>query len=165
MLDFVSTQLLTDHWMRALSPLDPAARSPLARRPDHGWTGAYDAWPAYTVEAMAQLGEPAAALAFMQRCEGVTRAGPFGQSHELIGRGRDAPASKTQMYDLTAGGCFAEVIIRSLFGFYPLPGRPMLRGPKVNRYFSGSLYNVKANGRYLDLTSSSRGISVTPANL
>ncbi len=165
MLNFVSTQLLTDHWMRALSPLDPAARSPLARRPDHGWTGAYDAWPAYTVEAMAQLGEPAAALAFMQRCEGVTRAGPFGQSHELIGRSRDAPASKTQMYDLTAGGCFAEVIIRSLFGFYPLPGRPMLRGPRVNRYFSGSLYNVKANGRYLDLISSSRGISVTPVTL
>ncbi len=165
MLDFVSTQLLTDHWMRALSPQDPAARSPLARRPDHGWTGAYDAWPAYTVEAMAQLGAPVAALDFLRRCETVTHAGPFGQSHELLGRSRDALASKTQMYDLTAGGCFAEVVIRSLFGFYPLPGTPILRGPQINRHFSGSLYNVKSNGRYLDLTSSNRGISVNPANL
>lgn len=158
MLAFVSSQLLTDHWMRALSPQDPAARSPRAQRPDHGWTGAYDAWPAYSVEAMAQLGAPAAALAFLQRCAGVTHEGPFGQSHQLLGPGRAAGTTKTQMYDLSAGGSFAEVIIRSLFGFYPMPGAAMIRGPRINRYFTGTLQGVKWNGRYFDLTSSRTGI-------
>lgn len=164
MIAFVSGQLLTDHWMRALSPQDPAAKSPAARRPDHGWTGAYDAWPPYTAEAMAWLGAPAAAMTFLRRCEGVTHAGPYGQSHELIGRTIQAPATKTQMYDETAGGCFAEVIIRSVLGFYPMPGTSMLRMPRIDRHFSGTLHGVKYNGQYFDLTSSRGGIAVARCN-
>ena len=54
MVAFVERELLTDHWMRAMSPQDKAAAR--SDRPDHGPMGAYDAWPALTAESMCQLG-------------------------------------------------------------------------------------------------------------
>jgi len=55
MATFVSTELLTDTWMRALSPKDAAAKA--SDRTDHGPYGAYDGWPPLTVAAFARLGE------------------------------------------------------------------------------------------------------------
>ena len=46
MVAFFGRELQRDHWMVALSPHDPIAADPGTRRDDHGWTGAYNAWPA-----------------------------------------------------------------------------------------------------------------------
>ena len=54
MVDFVQGELLTENWMRAQSQLDMAAT--ISDRPDHGPMGAYDAWPAVTVDALCRLG-------------------------------------------------------------------------------------------------------------
>ena len=54
MVGFVKRELLDEKWMRAQSMLDVAAA--VSDRPDHGSMGAYDAWPAVTVDAMCALG-------------------------------------------------------------------------------------------------------------
>ncbi len=58
-------ELLTDKWMRAQSLLDGAAAD--SDRPDHGPMGAYDAWPAVTVDAMCSLGHWKEAVEFLKK--------------------------------------------------------------------------------------------------
>ena len=53
MVEFVQRELLTEKWMRTQSMLDVAAAH--SDRPDHGPMGAYDAWPAVTVDALCTL--------------------------------------------------------------------------------------------------------------
>jgi hypothetical protein len=78
MVDFVQRELITEKWMRAQSMLDVAAAS--SDRPDHGPMGAYDAWPAVTIDAMCTLGYWKDAIPFLRRTrvaiyEGGLRAG------------------------------------------------------------------------------------------
>ncbi|WP_406113343.1 LamG domain-containing protein [Streptomyces sp. NBC_01014] len=78
---FVTDELLAGDWMRALSLSD--SQAPVART-DHGTSGAYDAWPSLTAQTFARFGDYPAFLSMLERCAGVTRNGPFSQSHELL---------------------------------------------------------------------------------
>ena len=60
MMDFLYRELMTDHWMRAQSLLDVAAEN--SDRADHGPYGAFDGWPAGTMDALVQMGFPEKAM-------------------------------------------------------------------------------------------------------
>jgi hypothetical protein len=81
MADFALRQLAIPGgaWMRALSPLDAAA--PVSR-PDHGSTGAYDAWPALSFDALTALdGGFNASVPFLTALAAAANEGPYGQAH------------------------------------------------------------------------------------
>ena len=84
MKTFVRNELLDGDWMRALSLSDSEAP---VDRPDHGSTGAYEAWPALTAQTFARFGDYPSALSQLTTFSGVTDQGPFGQAHQL-GPGR-----------------------------------------------------------------------------
>src|SRR5260370_20179323 len=132
MVDFVKRELLMKKWMRAQSQLDVAAAG--SDRPDHGPMGAYDAWPAVTVDAMCALGCWEDAVPFLRRTQAALYEGVYAQAHEFYGPNRrqyDAPVRIAQregcMRECTGGGAFAETIIGTLFGYAPtLGGKPAL---------------------------------------
>ncbi len=164
MTGFVESQLLTRHWMRALSLEDFAA--PESNRPDHGPMGAYDAWPPFTMEGLCRLGKWTSALAFLKRCACSTHEGPFGQSHELLTTHDDSPVRKAyrggQMYNCSCSGAFAEIIIRNFFGFQcDLNGNPALYSPHAKRGFVGVLDNVRANGKLWTILSGEHGLAIS----
>ena len=74
-------------WIRALSARDALAIENITKRPDHGVTGSYAAWPAMVAEGLASLdggwGESSGALALLRGAAAVTLEGPLGQAHEL----------------------------------------------------------------------------------
>ncbi|WP_159072261.1 LamG domain-containing protein [Streptomyces sp. CMB-StM0423] len=78
---FAATELLVGDWMRALSLSD--SQAPVSRT-DHGTTGAYDSWPALTAQTFARFGDYPKLLAQLKGFAGVTRRGPFSQSHQLL---------------------------------------------------------------------------------
>jgi hypothetical protein len=163
MIGFVESQLLTDHWMRALSLEDAAA--PESNRPDHGPMGAYDAWPPFTMEGLGILGQWRTATDFLRRCAETTHEGPFGQSHELLTTHRDSPVRKAyrggQMYNCSCSGAFADVIIRNFFGFQcSLNGDIKLFDPGISRGFAGVLTNVAAAGKSWTIRSGHNGLSL-----
>ncbi|HYW96861.1 MAG TPA: hypothetical protein VE870_14800, partial [Bacteroidales bacterium] len=80
MIDFLYRELMTDHWMRAQSLQDIAAAN--SDRPDHGPLGAFDGWPAGTMDALVQMGYPQKALDFYHAIEPVTNEGTWAQAHE-----------------------------------------------------------------------------------
>jgi hypothetical protein len=163
MLRFVEQELMTKYWLRALSLKDPAASR--SDRPDHGPMGAYDGWPPLTLEAMHALGFKKEALHCLYRFEKVTHEGPFSQSHELLGREFDAPVRVAekggQATNELCGGTFAEVIIRSFFGFQPdWEGRKGLVEPESSRGFSGRLVGLRWRGKLYNVTSDDHGLSM-----
>jgi len=163
MAGFVQKELITDHWMRAQSLSDPAAGA--SDRPDHGPMGAYDAWPPFTMEGLSRLGFFPVALDFLHRCEPTTHEGPFGQSHELLGKTAAAPVRKAhrgqQMYNCSAGTAFAEIIIRNFFGFHPeWDSRSALFAADTPRGFEGSLKNVRTAQGLITITSGPNGLSL-----
>ena len=83
MIGFVFDELITDHWMRAQSLRDEAAEH--SDRPDHGPLGAFDGWPAGTMDALSMLGYSNDALEFYKAIEPVTYEGCWAQAHELWG--------------------------------------------------------------------------------
>jgi hypothetical protein len=165
MVSFVERELLTDTWMRAMSPADEAAQ--ISDRPDHGPLGAFDAWPALTADTMCQLGAWQSALDFLRRTRAVLNEGTYAQAHELYGPRRmqsDAPVRIAMrmacMRECVGGGAFAEMIVGTLFGFDPVYGQPLvLRNPTQDRGFEGHLRNVRYQGKLLDITSNSSGVS------
>lgn len=167
MVNFVERELITDHWMRAMSPRDKAAAE--SDRPDHGPMGAYDAWPALTAESMCFLGAWDSALDFFCDTQEVLYEGIYGQSREFYGdnRGdRDAPVRIAMrgacMRESVGGGAFAEMIIGTLFGFQPQPNQELkLYEADVDRGFEGKLLNVRYDNKLLDITSNSEGVSFT----
>ena len=81
MVSFFQQQLAAGGWVRALALLDGAAPS---SRPDHGSTGAYDAWPALSADALVGLsGSFAAATPFLVAMAGAADEGPWGQAHAI----------------------------------------------------------------------------------
>jgi hypothetical protein len=164
MTQFVAGELLTTHWMRALSLNDPAA--PESNRPDHGPMGAYDAWPPFTMEALCRLGKWTIAAEFLKRCAYTTREGPFGQSHELLTAHRDSPVRKAyrggQMYNCSCSGAFAEIIIRNFFGFQcDHNGAVALYSPGTDRGFTGTLTHVRAKEKSWTIHSGAKGLVLT----
>ncbi|TWU28441.1 hypothetical protein [Bythopirellula polymerisocia] len=165
MVEFVERELVTDHWMRAMSPLDKAAAE--SDRPDHGPMGAYDAWPALTAETMCILGAWGPAFNFLCDTQDVLYEGVYGQSREFYGEHRadhDAPVRIAMrgacMRESVGGGAFAEMIIGTLFGFRPQADQELsLFEADTDRGFEGKLLNVSFDGKLLDISSDSDGVS------
>lgn len=168
MVRFVQRELLTKHWMRAMSQRDQAAK--VSDRPDHGPMGAFDAWPALTAESMCRLGAWRSALGFVRRTQSALKEGVYAQAREHWGPRRaeyDAPVRIAMrrgcMRECVGGGAFAEMIIGALFGYSPELGRPLaLYEPKAPRSFAGKLLHLRHSGKLHTLVSGDGGVSVSP---
>jgi hypothetical protein len=166
MVGFVKRELLTQKWMRAQSKLDVAAAT--SDRPDHGSMGAYDAWPAVTVDAMCALGYWDDAIPFLRRMQAAIYEGVYAQAREFYGptRGQyDAPVRIAQregcMRECTGGGAFAETIIGTLFGYAAKPGSKFaLMDAGVRRGFRGELCHVRYGSELLRIRSGDTGVDL-----
>jgi hypothetical protein len=164
MVEFVQSELLMEKWMRAQSMLDVAAAN--SDRPDHGPMGAYDAWPAVTVDTMCTLGYWTSAISFLRRTRVAIYEGVYAQAHEFYGPRRreyDAPVRIAQregcMRECTGGGAFAETIISTLFGYIPKLGRQMtLFEPYTSRGFAGELCHVRYGNDQFAIRSGNAGL-------
>jgi hypothetical protein len=166
MVGFVKRELLTERWMRAQSMLDLAAA--VSDRPDHGSMGAYDAWPAVTVDAMCALGYWEDAIPFLRQTQAAIYEGVYAQAHEFYGptRGQyDAPVRIAQregcMRECTGGGAFAETIIGTLFGYAAKTGGELaLMDAGVRRGFRGELHHVRYGSELLRIRSGETGVDL-----
>ena len=166
MTGFVTHELLTRDWMRAMSLQDPAAA--LSDRPDHGPMGAYDGWPALTTGAMWRLGFPDDAFDFYCRTAEVTKEGPFAQAREFYGPQRrqyDAPVRIAErggcMKECISGGAFADVVISTFFGFAPsADGTITLADPQIPRPFTGQLLHVGFRGERFTINAGEKGATI-----
>lgn len=155
MMAFVYRELITDHWMRAQSIHDVAAKD--SDRPDHGPLGAFDGWPAGTMDALVQLGYPDKALNFYHTIEPVTHEGIWAQAHELWGDLKWEKDAKVRIAkrgwhnrESSAGIAMSQVMLKNFFGFYPTVEGVALKQNK-NWNFKGKLYHVKYQGKYYTL--------------
>jgi len=167
MVGFVKRELLAQRWMRAQSMLDVAAAG--SDRPDHGSMGAYDAWPAVTVDAMCALGYWEDAILFLRRTQAAIYEGVYAQAREFYGptRGQyDAPVRIAQregcMRECSGGGAFAETIIGTLFGYAAKPGAKLaLMDSRVRRGFRGELHHVRYGKELLRIRSGETGVDLS----
>jgi hypothetical protein len=167
MTDFVKRELITRHWMRAMSLKDAAAC--VSDRPDHGPMGAYDGWPALTLGTMWKLGFPKDAFDFYCRTAVVTKEGPFAQARGFYGPRRDqydAPVRIAEregcMKECISGAAFADVVVSTFFGFAPsLDGKNLLADPRVPRPFTGKLLNLCARGKRFVISAGDFGADCT----
>jgi hypothetical protein len=120
MVEFLYKELMTDHWMRAQSLLDSAAKN--SDRPDHGPLGAFDGWPAGTMDALTQMGYADRALDFYRAIEPVTREGSWSQAHELWGDNKENAKAKVRIAergwharDAMAGIGMSQVMLKFFF--------------------------------------------------
>jgi hypothetical protein len=151
MIAFVNRELWTPEWLYALSPRDGAARE--STRPDHGSTGAYDAWPALTAEAFFKTGRKVEALERLRSVESATREGPFGQAHYVATKAYPVrKALELQDYFESASGAFAEVIVRTIFGLAH-PDAGDLAQTVIIPKFEGSFKNIRYRGKLLSITA------------
>ncbi|HEY2468498.1 MAG TPA: hypothetical protein VGI45_11775 [Terracidiphilus sp.] len=164
MVDFVQRELLMEKWMRAQSQLDVAAAA--SDRPDHGPMGAYDAWPAVTVDALCRLGYWDIAVPFLRRTQAAIYEGVYAQAREFYGakrRDRNAPVRIAQrqgcMRECTGGGAFAETVLCTIFGYIPkISGEPRLLNAETPRSFGGELRHVRLGAQVYTIQSGSSGL-------
>jgi hypothetical protein len=164
MVDFAQRELLMEKWMRAQSLLDVAAAN--SDRPDHGPMGAYDAWPAVTVDATCYLGYWNVAVPFLRRTQAALYEGVYAQAHEFYGAKRrdyDAPVRIAQrqgcMRECTGGGAFAETVVCTLFGYLTkLGGAPGLLNADTPRSFSGELRHLRRGAQMYTIQSGNTGL-------
>jgi len=164
MVDFVQRELLMEKWMRAQSQLDVAATN--SDRPDHGPMGAYDAWPAVTVDALCRLGYWNIAVPFLRRTQAAIYEGVYAQAREFYGvkrRDRDAPVRIAQrqgcMRECTGGGAFAETVVCALFGYLPkLSGALELMNADTPRPFNGELRHLRRGEQMYTAQSGNTGL-------
>jgi len=157
MIDFADNELLTRHWMRAQSLKDVAAE--YSDRPDHGPLGAFDGWPAGTMDALTRMGYPEQARTFYRALEPVTHEGAWAQSHELWGEhkyDKDARVRIAQRgwgcREASGGISISQVMLKDFFGFYPaVEDEPLTINGPVD--FNGKLYHVKYGPDYYTLTA------------
>lgn len=166
MIAFVNRELWTPHWLRALSLSDETARECLRAedacagsfkeptRADHGYTGSYDAWPALTAEAIFAVGRKREALERFRSVVQATHEGPYGQAH-YVATGA-YPVRKAlscgQDYFCAAAGSFAEVILRTVFGFSPAVGEDWSPGSITAPGFEGQLKNLRYGGKLMTVS-------------
>lgn len=157
MMSFVYRELITDQWMRAQSQEDIAAED--SDRPDHGPLGAFDGWPAGTMDALVQLGFPDKALDFYHNIRPVTDEGIWAQAHEIWGENQWEKNGKVRIAkrgwhnrESSAGIAMSQVMLKNFFGFYPSVDGQVLQ-PNKDWTFDGKLYHVKYKGEYYTLDS------------
>lgn len=175
MTSFVKRELLTEHWMRALSLNDSSLLHPSANsdRKDHGPLGAYDGWPGETIQALAMMGEYEEALKLTQDMASAYDDGPGGQAHQVFTQGgkmlrptRKAAADQ-QWFEL-AGSVTANRIITALFGVEPPlelnatgEAASLLRDAGTPRGFDGTLSGLRVRGKLYTVESkSATGLSI-----
>jgi hypothetical protein len=152
MLTFLYDELLTDHWMRAQSLKDVAAEN--SDRPDHGPLGAFDGWPAGTMDALSRMGYPDRALDFYHAIEPVTYEGCWAQAHELWGDHKYEKNARVRIAqrgwhnrESSGGISISQVMLKNFFGFYPeVADNPITGTPPEG--FSGKLHHVLYGGEY-----------------
>jgi hypothetical protein len=157
MVRFVNDELLTHNWMRAQSLKDVAAK--YSDRPDHGPLGAFDGWPPATMDALTQLGYKQQAFAFYDRVAPVTYEGCWAQAHELwdankynkMGNVRIASRGWTSR-EAVDGIAFSQIMLKDFMGFYPDAFGKALHPTAQKIPFTGTLYNVKYNGKYYNIS-------------
>ena len=165
MMDFVYRELMVDHWMRAQSVEDVAAAD--SDRPDHGPLGAFDGWPAGTMDALVQLGFPHKALDFYHAIEPVTHEGIWAQAHEIWGENKWKHNGKVRIAkrgwhnrESSAGIAMSQVMLKDFFGFYPgVSGDPICSNGDWT--FDGTLFHVRYRGVYYTLTQGNKGVVMT----
>ncbi len=153
MLDFAFRELLTDHWMRAQSLDDVAAKN--SDRPDHGPLGAFDAWPPGMMEALTELGYVDSALRIYHQVEPVTYEGCWAQAHELWGDDKYNKHAKVRIpergwnnRESSAGIEFSQVLLKNFLGFYPQIGGENFVDRSKQLPLNCNLYNVYYDGKY-----------------
>jgi hypothetical protein len=164
MVAFVQRELLTRSWMRAQSLLDVAAAK--SDRPDHGPLGAYDAWPAVTVDSMCNLGHWRDGIAFLRSTQAAIYEGVYAQARELIGPDKlnfnaDVRIAQRRgcMRECCGGGAFAETIVTTLFGFRPAFGRTLeLFDANTSRDFIGELRHLRYGSGFYTVQSNKAGL-------
>jgi hypothetical protein len=110
MVDFVQKELLVEKWMRAQSMLDMAAAN--SNRPDHGPMGAYDAWPAVTVDAMCAVGYWEKAIPFLRRTRAAIYEGAYAQAHEFYGPRRSEYDARSASHSVKAACGNVQAVAR-----------------------------------------------------
>jgi len=157
-------------WLRALAAPDDG---PGSQRADHGTTGSYTTWAALSIEALALGdGEWTRALALFSRFAPVLRLGPLGQAGQVQvigapGNGTLHPVFKAPQWPFVNIGAasFADVIVRTLFGFAPAwapatLGELALTPPVGQGGFIGSLAHLRTPlGRLVTVTSDGANLS------
>ncbi|MGM0474996.1 MAG: hypothetical protein ACQERV_12705, partial [Bacteroidota bacterium] len=159
MIRFAYDELITDRWMRAQSLRDIAADE--SDRPDHGPLGAFDGWPAGTMDALVQMGYPDSALDFYRAIEPVTYEGCWAQSHELWGEDKYKKSARVRIAqrgwgnrESSGGISISQVMLKCFFGFYPdFEGEPLQKN--IPGDFSGKLHHVLYGGEYYTITAES----------
>ncbi len=157
MIAFLYDELITDHWMRAQSLKDIAAEN--SDRPDHGPLGAFDGWPAGTMDALSRMGYSDSALEFYHAIEPVTYEGCWAQAHELWGENKYKKNARVRIAqrgwhnrESSGGISISQVMLKNFFGFYPDVERQILQ-QNVPDDFSGKLYHVLYGGNYYTLVA------------
>lgn len=147
MVAFVRKELWTKDWLRALSLNDREAAT--ATRADHGSTGSYDAWPALTIEAFFLAGRKGEALDRLRSLVPALEEGALGQAHYVATE--RFPVRKAvsfgQDYFEGCSGAFAEVIIRTIFGFSPELDDHWRWLPRQQPGMRGHLKNLRYVGK------------------
>jgi hypothetical protein len=163
MVGFVERELLTDsHFLRAMSESD--AQAPHSDRSDHGPKGSYIAWPALTIQGMADLGEYPKAAHILSDFRKAFEEGGMGQAIEFLtvpGTNRiiNRVGERAGASFIVCGSSFAGTIIDGLMGYHPgLDGSLKLRDPGIARGFNGRLTNVRYGDKNYTIDSDSSGI-------
>ena len=146
--------------------LDVAAAQ--SDRPDHGPLGAYDAWPAVTVDAMCNLGHWQDGIAFLRSTQAAIYEGVYAQARELIGPDKlnfNAEVRIAQrrgcMRECCSGGAFAETIVTTLFGFRPgLSPTLELFDATIPRDFAGELRHLRYGSTFYTVQSAKAGLAL-----
>ena len=168
MVEFVKRELISKdwQWLRALSPLDGAAASPLVQRSDHGTTGSYDAWVSLAAESLADLsGNFTDMLNLLRGSSAATAEGCYGNNHFISQNGHPVKTLDNGVYIADNGVNFGDVIVRTLFGYDPAwlasNTQSHLYLQNVSRGdFSGHLINVRAAGRLVTIVADRAGVQL-----
>jgi hypothetical protein len=164
MIDFVYRELMTSHWMRAQSLQDVAAKN--SDRPDHGPLGAFDGWPAATMDALVQLDHSQEALDFYRSMEPLTREGSWAQAHELWGDNKENKNARVRIAergwharDAIAGIGMSQAMVKCFFGFNPeINGEAIKKPGALN--LDAKLHHVLYGGEYYTLELSQGEVSL-----
>jgi hypothetical protein len=123
--EFFLSQLLFPNWtgwLRALAVPD----GDYSQRADHGTTGSYTTWGSLSIEALAiNDGNWSRAITLFDQFAPILRLGPLGQAGQVkiigIDNSTEHVVFKAPEWPFVniAGANFADVILRSLFGFDP----------------------------------------------
>ena len=166
MTDFAYRELITDHWMRAQSLNDIAAKN--SDRPDHGPLGAFDGWPPGTIDALSALGHTDSAFQFYRNVLPVTYEGCWAQAHELWGTNKlnknalvRIPERGWNNRESSAGIDFSQVVLKNFLGFYPQIDGSIIKKEQPNFSMNCHLYNVLFKGSYHDFHSENGNVTIT----